>query len=125
MKKEVLSFRKIINANTTDVLHERIKADGTIEEIRIRFYTGQQKSLQLNPFVEHKGNKIEQIISYPSTTDNFISGDDDYFIFPISVPVEYDDYFKIHAKNIDPTYNYTVTVDVVIDYLGGKERAGK
>lgn len=119
-KKEIVSFRKVILANTTDVLHERIKADGTIENVKIRLYQGNQKSLRVRPYVEHKGSKIEDVITYASTSDNFISGDDDYFVFDITVPVQYDDYIKIWVQNVDGTYDYTLSVDVEVDYIGGK-----
>lgn len=121
-KKEIVAFRKTIPANTSDVLAERIKADGTIEELRVRFYQGQQKALQVHIFVEHKGSKIEEMITYPSTSDGFLSGDDDYFIFPVSIPVAYDDYLKVAVKNTETQYPYSLSCDIVIDYLGGKNR---
>lgn len=121
MKKEVISFRKEINASKTDVLQERIKSDGTIEEIRVRFYQGVQKSLQVEPFIEHKGHQIEQMISYPSTTDQFISGDDDYFIYPVSVPVEYDDFIKVKAKNITHDFSKANTWVSGIAYAVGDQ----
>lgn len=121
-KKEVIVIRKEIPSGFTDVISERIKADCTIEEIRIRFYRGQQLSLKVYPFVEHKGHKIESFFTFPSTTDNTLAGDDDYFVFPVSVPCEYDDYIKIHCHNIDGSYDYTLAVDIVVDYLGGKQR---
>lgn len=123
LKKEVISFRKVIEPNKTDVIAERVKSDGTIEEIKVRFYPGQEKALQVVPFVEHKGQQIEQLISFPNTTDHYLSGDNDYFIYDISVPVEYDDFLKVEAKNTSVDFSYTLVVDIVIDYLGGKNRA--
>jgi hypothetical protein len=121
-KKEVISFRKVIKPLKTDVLQERMKDDGTVEEVRVRFYPGQEKSLQVSPFIEHKGNIAEQLLSYPRTSDPFLSGEDDYFIYPVVIPVAYDDFVKIKVKNIDSTYEYTLVVDVVIDYYGGQQR---
>lgn len=121
-KKEVISFRKVIQAGAIDVLAERIKTEGTIEKMSIRFYQGQQKALRIIPYVEHKGHMIEQMLSYPSTTDNYLCGDDDYFIYDIVIPVSYDDYIKVHAQNTDLVNPLTIVVDVTIDYYGGRER---
>jgi hypothetical protein len=123
VKKEIITFREIIPPNTLQDLQfsERIKADGTIETIKVRFYKGQQKSLQVYPFVRHKGNKDESLITYSGST-NHLSGDDDYFIYDVVVPVENDDQMIIFVKNVDPTYSYTMVVDVAIDYYGGKDR---
>lgn len=119
-KKEIVSFRKLIPPNTTDVIGERIKADGTIESVKVRIYQGVQKALQINPFVEHKGNKLEDMITYPSTTDPYISGDDDYLEFDVTIPVEYDDFLKVWVKNTDATNSYTLVLDVEVDYIGGR-----
>lgn len=122
--KEIISFRKDIAPNTKDVLAERIKDNCTIEEIRVRFYTGQQGALKVYPFVEHKGHKMESFFTFPSTTNNYLNGDDDYFVFPVSIPCDYDDYVKVQVENTDGTYAYTCVVDMVIDYAGGKQRVG-
>ena len=121
-KREVVSFRKTIAAGTSDTLVERVKAAGTIEEIRVKFYLGQTGDLRVRPFVEHKGRKIEDVITYPSTANPYLSGEDDYFVFPISISVGYDDYIKVWVQNVDAVNSYTLVVDYVIDYLGGKNR---
>ena len=122
MGVEIMSFRKVIPANTPDLLSERVKGPGTIEGIKVKFYPGQQKALRIVPFVEHKGSKTEQLITYPSTTDQFLAGDDDYFIFPVIVEVDNDDFVKIRAVNTDLVNAYTCVVDVIIDYYAGKKR---
>jgi hypothetical protein len=123
VKKEIITFREVIPANTLQTLEfkERIKANGTIETVKVRFYKGQQKALEVYPFVRHKGNKDESLITYSGSTSH-LSGDDDYFIYDVVVPVENDDQMMIHVKNIDPTYAYTMVVDVAVDYYGGKDR---
>lgn len=123
-KKEIVSFTKLIKANTTDVLHERIKADGTIESVKVRIYQGVQKSLRILPFIEHKGSKTENILTFPSTTDPYITGDDDYFIYDVTIPVEYDDFLKVWVQNIDSTHDYTLSVTVEVDYIGGRVSRG-
>lgn len=121
-KKEVVSFRKLVPKNSEIELKERIKADGTIEGVNVRFYAGQQKDLRVEVFIMHKGEKREDIITYPEGTDRFLSGDDDNFSFPATFPVYYDDYIKIQAKNVDPNFDYSLVVDVIIDYYMGANR---
>jgi hypothetical protein len=65
-KKEVISFRSTIPAGETLDFTERVKADGTIEKLTVRFYQGQQKALEVVPRVIHKGEKIEDMLSYPT-----------------------------------------------------------
>jgi hypothetical protein len=119
MKTEVIAFRKDIAPNTTDVLHERVKHDGRVKEIRVRFYRGVEQSLKVRPFIEHKGNRIEEVFTYPNTAKPFLDGEDDYFLFPVTVDVEYDDYIKVWGQNTDATYTYTLVCDVVVEYEGG------
>lgn len=121
-KREPIIFRKSILHSTTDTLQERIKADGTIEEMRVRFYPGQQKALQVEVVVEHKGQQAEYLYTSPATGERYLSGDDDYFIFPLTCEVEYDDFVKVRAVNTDATYDYDLAVDVLVDYYGGKNR---
>lgn len=121
-KKEVISFRKTIAPNTTEILQERIKSDGTIEGVRIRFYSGQQLALRVNPYVEHKGRKYENLLTYAEGTSTFLSGDDDRFDYPTVLNVDYDDFLKVWVQNTDLVNAYDVVVDITIDYYGGQNR---
>lgn len=114
-KKEPILFHKKILANTTDVLAERVKSDGMITSLIVRFYSGQEGSLQVSPFVEHKGNKVEYMVTFPNTSKTFISGDDDIFTFPLSLSVEYDDFIKVHVKN-NSSYDYDLVCHVIVSY---------
>lgn len=125
-KKEPIYFSTSVPANGGKVrLTERIKGSGTIEEVRVRFFPGQQKALQVRPFVKHKGGeygKIEELITYPSGGDQFLSGDDDNLIFDAIVPVVNDDEIVVEATNTDPDDAYTLHVVIMIDYYGGADR---
>jgi hypothetical protein len=116
--KEAVVFKKWIQPNETEVLQSRVKADATIEEMQVRFYSGQVGTLHVTPFVEHKGNLINPLYSIPATGEPFLSGDDDNFTFPISEPVFYDDYLKVRVTNTGD-YPYLVFVVFILDYLGG------
>lgn len=119
--KEVISFRKKIGPGASDWIAERVKAEGTIEGLRVRFYKGQVGLLRIRPVVEHKGGKIEDLVGYASSSEQFLYGDDDYFVFDVTIPVSNDDYVKIKAENLS-SYEYDVVVDVIIDYYGGRNR---
>jgi hypothetical protein len=121
-KKEVISFRKVISPLEVITIKERIKAPGTVEELRVRFYRGQQLALEVLPYIEHKGRQIEELITFAEGTEGVLQGDDDYFVFPVVASVDYDDYIKVRVVNKDTTYSYTLSVDVVIDYYGGHRR---
>jgi hypothetical protein len=116
VKKEVIAIRKDVLPNEKVTIRERIKDNGLIEELRVRFYPGQERALQVRPYVLHDSRRIEDVFTYPDNTELFISGDDDYLIFPVSVGVRYDDEFIVEAFNNNANYTYTVVVDVVVSY---------
>lgn len=121
MKQEIISFSQLVVANTSMTLKERIKGDGAVTEVRVRFFAGQQQGLQVHPYVLHKNRVVEDVFTYSSGTDNFLSGDDDYLIFPVKVNIELDDEIAVELKNIDTTYSYTAKVFVTVryDFEGG------
>lgn len=122
-KKEVISFRAAVAPNTTNtIFREQVKADGTVEKVSVRFYPGQQMSLHVFPFISHKGDQTESLVTYPKNTNNYLAGDDDYLVFDMVATVEYLDWIEVMVSNVDPANTYTLVVDVVVDYYGGKQR---
>lgn len=119
MKKEVITLRKdIAGDGNVYSFAERVKADGQIEELRIRFYPGLERELQIRPYVLHKGSKAEDFFSYVEGTELFLTGDDDYFVYPLNIQVEYDDQIVIECKNVNINeYTYTAVLDIVISYM--------
>ncbi len=120
-KKEVITFRKLIAPLEELLLVERVKDNGTIENVKLRFYSGQEMNLKVYPFVKHTGNKIENLTSSP-TNEYFLAGDDDNFILDVVVPVYYDDEIHVKVKNESVQYAYNLVCDVTIDYYGGENR---
>lgn len=121
-KKEVFSFRRIVSGGESGYLDARIKSPGTVEEVRARFYQGQQRSLKVRPIVLHKGNKTENLLTFADGTDPYLSGDNDYLTFPIVVTVDYDDTLRVYYDNTDNANDYTLSIDVIVDYYGGTDR---
>jgi hypothetical protein len=125
MKAEVMSFRKDIDPNTMMTLTERIKDTGAVSEVRIRFYPGQERALQVRPFVKLFNSMSEDLFTFAGgSTDKFLSGDDDYLVFPVTADVVADDELAVWVNNTDLNYTYTLVVDVVINYFGGESVRG-
>lgn len=121
-KKEVICIRKSIPSNTSLVIKERIKGDGTVEGIRLKFYVGQEKKLRVMPKILQTGDVLFDLATYPEGTDRFLSGDDDLVEIPCIISVGYDDELQIHVENTDAANSYSLVCDVFIDYFGGKSR---
>jgi len=118
MMFDIISFRKTIPANSADWIADRIKGKGVIKKIQVRFYL-QAQELQITPYIERKGAQLQPLIRFPSTTNQYLSGDDDILTYEVFIPVENDEYIKIFAKNINAVDDYDLAVDVIIQYEGG------
>lgn len=116
MKKEIISIRKDINSGETVQFKERLKANGALVNVNVRFYPGVENDLKVEPYILHKGNKREDIVTYTEGANAYISGDDDTFTFPVYVEFQYDDEFVVEAENVGG-YAYTLVVDAIIEYV--------
>ncbi|UWG95516.1 hypothetical protein LPY66_11340 [Dehalobacter sp. DCM] len=119
---ETMVFRASLAAGAKQTYKERIKSDGTVEKVRIKIYPGSEGTLKIRPCVFQKGRRsLVDLLTYPDGGNQYMSGDDDYFEFPVVMSVQNDDEIYIICENAG-SYPYTVSVDVVIDYFGGKDR---
>jgi hypothetical protein len=116
VKTEVLAFIQDIPANSSALFKERLKDNGQVMEIRIRFYPGVEKALQIHPYLLHTNNRAEEILTY-SGGDKIITGDDDYFVFPVNLDFQLDDEFAVSVVNTNTVYPYTMCVFVVVNYM--------
>jgi hypothetical protein len=116
MKREVISVRKNVSPLEVSEVRERVKYNGNIERILIRFYAGQENELTVLPYVQHKGKKNETFFTFPEGTDPYLSGEDDRLDFPLSIEVEYDDEIVIRSENKSAVYDYTLVCDIIITY---------
>jgi hypothetical protein len=115
LKKEVIAIRKTVTAGEEGRIKERLKDNGYVEEIRVRFYPGVERTLKVLPYILHKSTKQENFFTTPEETEIFISGDDDSFVFPLSLSFEYDDELVVYYKN-EGTYPYSLVVDIIVEY---------
>lgn len=121
-KKEVVAIRTTVQAGQKKEIIERIKADGTIEGISIKFYYGQQLALKVYPYVRHRANRLEELLTYPDGTEKAICGDDDTFKFDVVTPVKNDDELYIVLLNTSTEFDYNIAIDITIDYYAGQSR---
>lgn len=116
MKREVIAIRKNVAPLQKFEVKERVKYNGSIEQIQIRFYAGQENELRVRPYVRHKGAKNETFFTYPEGTDPFLSGEDDVLRYPLALEIEYDDEIVVYVENISDLYDYTLVCDIVVTY---------
>ena len=117
MKTEVISFRLPVSPSENVALKERLKDKGIVTELRVRFYPGVEKSLQVSPFILHKESRREDLFTFVQGTEKYITGDNDYLIFPCSVEFDYDDEMQVNVFN-NGLYEYSLSVDVIVSYMG-------
>jgi hypothetical protein len=121
VKKEVVLFRKDIQPGVSEILSERIKSNGAVKSVKVRFYDGSEGSFHVNPYVLHKGSLQENVVSYPDGGEKYMSGNDDDFNFDVSIPIEIDDELKVYVNNTS-SFVYTLVCDIGVVYY---EKEGK
>lgn len=117
MKKEIISIRKDIAPGTTVQFKERLKDNGALVNVNIRFYPGVENDLKVEPYILHKGNRREDIVTYVEGSNGNISGDDDVFNFPVYLEFKYDDEFVVEVENVSTLYSYTLVLDGIVEYV--------
>lgn len=116
MLVEDLKVRDFVRTGQLKPIKERIKYSGYVEEVRIRFYAGVEKALQVKPYVLRDGRRIEDLFTYPEGTDQYITGDDDYLVFPVSAEINTDDELIVEYRNLEKDFVYTLSIDFVLIY---------
>lgn len=120
-KREVVLIRKTVKPSETVEIRERIKSDGTLESMKIRFYAGEGLTLQVRPIVEKRGGQGVDIVTYPKGTDSYIIGDDDYLEYNPIIEVSNDEELVVYATNVG-TVDSKLVIDFEVDYFAGKKR---
>lgn len=123
MKKEIISIRKDIEPGQKLNFKERLKDNGALVMVNVRFYPGVEGDLKVKPFILHKNNKAEDIVTYAEGSDSNISGDDDKFSFPVYVDFQYDDEFVCYVEN-QGAFPYTLVIDAIVEYVYEMEGNG-
>lgn len=121
--KETVQFTGTIPAGSNKTFNYVIKSDATVERIFGKFYPGQQNSLQVRPYMELNGQRQEELVTYASGANHYMSGDDRPFDMQIDFEAQNGDQIKVYANNIS-AYPYTLEISFVVDYMAGKNRVG-
>lgn len=120
-KRETITFNELVPKNSTITLNGSVLADGTIEELVVKFYVGQELGLQVRPYIRNRAlNDMQPIIKYAGSK-KYIDGDDDIFTFKNTIAVEKDDEIVMELTNTSLEYDYNAVVYVTVDYRGGKQ----
>ena len=118
-------FSSRINSDSREIEKYNVRHDATIEHAEVRFYPGAQLDLQLKLKVIDQDGTTKEIVD-PQGEKDYIAGDDDFFKFDISVPIQKNDEIRIIADNVDQNGNaYDYVVNMEVDRLGGIERIAK
>lgn len=120
--REVLRFREKVQPTIKDTQRFKVPQNCTIERVIIRFYSGPQSDLRVNPYVEHFDEIIGNCIQYVNKNYPYIDGDNDIFEYKISKHAFKNEYICVDYENINSTYAYDMIVDIEVDYLKGVER---
>lgn len=96
-----------------------VEADATIEEVRVRFYQGPRLGLRVDPFKKLNGRDKVSLVTFIGR--DYIVGDNDHWVFPISEPVEEDDVIGVDVENTED-FAYDYVVDMILDEEGGTSR---
>lgn len=122
-KQQAYSFRAVCPAGSTKKFEQIIPGAATVEKVRVHFYQGQQKALHIVPVVVHKSKERENIIDFPTGTDPYLSGDNEDLVYDVSIPVGNLDKLVVEANNTDPVNDYSIVVDIMLDFENGQKRA--
>lgn len=94
--------------------------DATVEQIDVRIYRGPRHDLQIKPFIEADENQ------YPPLElegKDYIDGEDDALVFPVTESVEEEDVIGVEVSNLETNHGYDFSVDYLLDYEAGTLRS--
>lgn len=124
-KKETIQVKKTIAAGATysasTSLFQLIRADGNIQRIYGQFNQGQQGQLQVRPYLQMTGERSEELVTYPASSQRYLSGDDTRFDISVDFDVRNGDKIKVDVTNAS-AFDYTLDISFEVDYVGGTSR---
>jgi len=128
-----LWFSGEVQGDSIERFTSDLDVDARVEEVAVRFYQGPRLALRVRPFVrrERSGGRVERValVDYADESDEFVSGDDDMFVLPTSVPVEAGETLGVEVENttgrdgVEP-HPYAFRAQLEIDEADGTSRWG-
>lgn len=125
--RESYRFATTVDADDDAELTVEMQDPATVEDVRVRFYAGPRLDVSARPYVEHnrrqRTDRVD-LINFPDdpSAKDAVDGEDDDFGFDVSEPVDAGDVVGVEFENVNPDYDYPVTVDVIVDFEGGQSR---
>jgi hypothetical protein len=121
-RKRALAFSTTVPAGETEEETFELTNDATIEDLRVRFYPGQELSLQIQVYLLKKDqDKKIDLVEYPGDKKH-LSGNDDYFEFDLSKKAKKGDKIVIKSENTDSQYAYDYKANMSVEEAGGLKR---
>ncbi|MFC3476111.1 hypothetical protein [Halobacterium litoreum] len=123
-RRDSVRFSGQVSPDDTETLTKTVQEPATVEEVSVRFYAGPRLDLEVVPFVDvGESSQSNRIPLIDFRGKQYVDGDDDYWIFPVSESIERDDTLGVEVRNVDSSNAYDFSVDVVVDRAGGTQRA--
>lgn len=123
-RRDSVRFSGQVSPDDTETLTKTVQEPATVEEVSVRFYAGPRLDLQVTPFVDvGEASQSNRIPLIDFRGKEYVDGDDDYWIFPVSEEIEREDTLGVEVVNVDGENSYDFACDVVVDRAGGTRRA--
>jgi len=106
-----------VSPNTTGENSISLTADATVERVQVRIYTGAELDLELEPVVRTNSGNERPIVKLNGKS--VLDGDDDFYEFVPSKPVQDNDEIVIKHENKSGTTTLDYRVNVDVDYRNG------
>lgn len=111
-------FARQVAPLTEGVMQINIPGPGLIERLAIRIYQGAQLNLRINPYLVRPRQNLN-LINYVTGGKQFVDGDDDNYIYNLSIECNQDDALAVWFSNLQATHAYDFRVSVEINYAAG------
>jgi hypothetical protein len=120
--KETYRLSLQVAAGGSGRLTRRLTQEGTLDRVNVRIYSGAALYLQLKPKLDQLHQREVDVVDY--TGKQYIDGDDDAYVFDVSIPVHVDNQLIVEYVNNSLVDALDFAVDFIVDHLGGTERVG-
>lgn len=106
---------------TNQTLTYPVAFAGTVRNVHVRMFAGNQLSLQLKP-QRLRREELQSLVSYAGGGKQYIDGDDETEDFSTSVDVQPGDVLQVTYTNTDATnaYDFAVDLTIIVGSGGGR-----
>lgn len=117
MRSDTILFDETIAAGTTGmIIKKKLPYPGYLREMTIEFYPGQQKTLQVNPYMEKAPDIMVKLAKYAGDRQYF-SGDDSKYEVAMNMRFGSQDNICVEVSNTS-AFAYDLYVLFELEYGG-------